>query len=47
MTKYLEYIEDIVETIQDKQLERFARVANPFIPQPVQSRPSLAEQVLA
>ena len=47
MTKYLEYIEDIVETIQDKKLERFARVANPFIPQLVQSRPSLAEQVLA
>ena len=41
------YIEDIVETIQDKKLERFARVANPFIPQPVQSRPSLAEQVLS
>ena len=41
------YIEDIVETIQDKKLERFARVAKPFIPQPAQSRPSLAEQVLA
>ena len=47
MTKYLEYIEDIVETIQDKKLERFARVASPFILQLAQSRPSLAEQVLA
>ena len=41
------YIQDIVETIQDIKLARFARVANPFIPQLAQSRPSLAEQVLA